>query len=107
MERFYVPESGRVLLGGVSVSDLTLDDLRSHFGYVQQKAEIFSGTIREIVTYGLHREVTDQEIWDAAEKTGVAELIRSRAEGLDTPVTAGGASLSGGQRQKLVLTREF
>lgn len=107
MERFYVPESGRVLLGGVSVSDLTLDDLRSHFGYVQQKAEIFSGTIREIVTYGLHREVTDQEIWDAAEKIGVAELIRSRAEGLDTPVTAGGASLSGGQRQKLVLTREF
>ena len=76
-------------------------------GYVQQGADIFSGTAREALTYGLHRKVGDEEIWEAAEKTGFADVLRKWDAGLDTPVAPGGTSMSGGQRQKLVLTREF
>lgn len=94
-------------LGGVPVCEMTLDELRGYMGYVQQGADIFSGTAREALTYGLHREVSDDEIWKAAEKSGFAEILRKWESGLDTLVAPGGTSMSGGQRQKLVLTREF
>ncbi|MGF0034547.1 ABC transporter ATP-binding protein [Bariatricus sp. SGI.154] len=107
LEHFYEPSEGKVTLGGVPVSEMTLDELRGYMGYVQQGADIFSGTAREALTYGLHREVSDDEIWKAAEKSGFAEILRKWESGLDTPVAPGGTSMSGGQRQKLVLTREF
>ncbi len=107
IEHFYEPESGRVTLGGVPVSEISLEKLRSYMGYVQQGADIFSGTAREALTYGLHREISDEEIWEAAEKSGFADILKNWDMSLDTPIAAGGTSLSGGQRQKLVLTREF
>lgn len=107
LEHFYEPSEGKVTLGGVPVCEMTLDELRGYMGYVQQGADIFSGTAREALTYGLHREVSDDEIWKAAEKSGFAEILRKWESGLDTLVAPGGTSMSGGQRQKLVLTREF
>lgn len=107
LEHFYEPSEGKVTLGGVPVCEMTLDELRGYMGYVQQRADIFSGTAREALTYGLHREVSDDEIWKAAEKSGFAEILRKWESGLDTLVAPGGTSMSGGQRQKLVLTREF
>lgn len=107
LEHFYEPNEGRVMLGDIPVDELSLDELRGHMGYVQQGADIFSGTAREALTYGLHREVSDEEIWKAAEKTGFADVLRKWDKGLDAPVAPGGTSMSGGQRQKLVLTREF
>ncbi|MEZ3486863.1 MAG: ABC transporter ATP-binding protein/permease [Lachnospiraceae bacterium] len=107
LEHFYEPCEGCVSFGGIPVSEMSLDELRGHMGYVQQGADIFSGTAREALTYGLHREVSDEEIWEAAEKTGFADVLRKWKTGLDTPVAPGGTSMSGGQRQKLVLTREF
>ncbi|MEZ3435623.1 MAG: ABC transporter ATP-binding protein/permease [Lachnospiraceae bacterium] len=107
LEHFYEPCEGCVSFGGIPVSEMSLDELRGHMGYVQQGADIFSGTAREALIYGLHREVSDEEIWEAAEKTGFADVLRKWKTGLDTPVAPGGTSMSGGQRQKLVLTREF
>ncbi len=107
LEHFYDPCEGKVMLGRVPVSEMSLDELRGHMGYVQQGADIFSGTAREALTYGLHRKVSDEEIWKAAEKTGFAEVLRKWDDGLDALVAPGGTSMSGGQRQKLVLTREF
>lgn len=107
LENFYQPDSGEVTLGNVPVSEIPLEKLRGYMGYVQQGADIFSGTAREALTYGLHRQVSDEEIWKAAEKSGFAEVLRKWEKGLDTPVAPGGTSMSGGQRQKLVLTREF
>ena len=107
LEHFYEPQEGTVSLGGVPVADIPLQALRGRMGYVQQGADIFSGTVREALTYGLHREVPDEEIWEAARKTGFAEILEKWDAGLDTPVAPGGTSMSGGQRQKLVLTREF
>ena len=107
LEHFYEPCEGEITFGKVPVSEMSLDVLRGSMGYVQQGADIFSGTVREALTYGLHRKVEDEEIWEAAEKTGFAEVLRKWEDGLNAPVAPGGTSMSGGQRQKLVLTREF
>ena len=107
LEHFYEPCEGEITFGKVPVSEMSLDVLRGSMGYVQQGADIFSGTARESLTYGLHRKVEDEEIWEAAEKTGFAEVLRKWEDGLNAPVAPGGTSMSGGQRQKLVLTREF
>lgn len=107
IEHFYDPDEGQVTLGGIPVSEIPIDELRGYMGYVQQGADIFSGTAREAVTYGIHREISDEEIWEASEKSGFADILRKWEKGLDTPIAPGGTSMSGGQRQKLVLTREF
>ena len=67
---------------------------------------MFSGTVRDVVTYGIDRAVSDEEILAAAEETGFNEYLKISPEGLDTEVASGGESMSGGQRQRLVLTRE-
>lgn len=107
LERFYEPDEGTVTVGNVPVSQIPLKTLRGYMGYVQQGADIFSGTAREALTYGLHREISDEMIWKAAKRSGFAELLRKWDKGLDTPIASGGTSMSGGQRQKLVLAREF
>lgn len=107
LEHFYNPKSGTVKLGDVSVSDIPIEKLREKLGYVQQGAYIFSGTAREVLTYGIRREISDDEIWEAAKQAGLENLLKSWVAGLDTIVSSGGTSMSGGQRQRFVLTREF
>lgn len=107
LERFYSCKDGSVRIGGQDVNQMSLDKLRGRFGYVQQGADIFSGTLRAALTYGLHRDVTDEEIWTAARRSGFDQVIHKLDGELDARVSAGGTSLSGGQRQRLVLTREF
>ena len=107
LERFYTPDGGCVKLGGIPVSQIHTDTLRNRFGYVQQGADIFSGTLREALTYGIREAVTDDQILEAAKRTGFDRTVSLFAEGLDATVAPGGTSLSGGQRQKLVMTREF
>lgn len=106
LERFYLPEEGTITIGDTDLRDIALAQLRKNFAYVQQGAEVFSGTLREALTYGIDREITDQEIMDAAEKTGFREYLSRCGDCMDTPVASGGASMSGGQSQRLVLTRE-
>lgn len=106
LERFYLPNEGQIFVGGTDISDIPLGDYRRRLAYVQQGAGIFSGTLRDALTYGIDRTVTDDEILSAAERTGFAEYLDLCPEGLMTEVAAGGDSMSGGQRQRLVLTRE-
>ncbi len=107
IERFYEASAGRVTMGGVDIKRLSLKELREQFGYVQQGAEIFSGTLREALSYGIRRPLSDEEILKAASQSGFSEIMKRWDSGLDTVVSAGGTSMSGGQRQRLVLTREF
>lgn len=107
IEHFYEPKAGNVKIGDVSVSDVSIPVLRDKLGYVQQGAYVFSGTAREVLTYGIKRDITDEEIWQAAEKAGLNTLLEKWPAGLDTMVSPGGVSMSGGQRQRFVLTREF
>lgn len=107
LERFYETQDGRILVGDRETGGESLSDLRGRFSYVQQDAGVFGGTVREILTYGIRRAVSDQEMTEAAENAGAWEFIRKLPGGLDGEVAADGASLSGGQRQRLVLAREF
>lgn len=107
LERFYVPDEGKVYVGGTDINGLELSSFRRGIAYVQQGTEIFSGTLREALTYGIDREVSEKEIFDAAEKTGFDEYLKLCTDGLETEVAAGGQSMSGGQSQRLVLTREL
>lgn len=107
LERFYETDEGCVLLGRGDARKESLADLRGRFSYVQQDAGVFSGTVREILTYGIRRSISDRELIKAAQNAGAWEFIQKLPGGLDASVAADGASLSGGQRQRLVLAREF
>ncbi len=107
LERFYETDRGRIALNGEDIGKLSLKELRGKFSYVQQDAGVFSGTVREVLTYGIDREVKDDELIEATKNTGAWEFIQALPDALDTEIAADGQSLSGGQRQRLVLAREF
>ncbi|MBR1815039.1 MAG: ABC transporter ATP-binding protein [Lachnospiraceae bacterium] len=107
LERFYEATDGRILLGGTDIKELPLSELRGKFSYVQQEAGVFSGTIREILTYGIRRELDDATIMQAAKSAGAWDFIEKLPGALNAAISADGQSLSGGQRQRLVLAREF
>lgn len=70
-ERFYSPDEGRILIGDTDINSISLSEFRKNLAYVQQGAEIFSGTLRDAPTYGIEKEVSDEEIYEAAEKNRV------------------------------------
>lgn len=107
LERFYVTGEGSVTLDGQDVKALSLGQLRSRYSYVQQDAGVFGGTVRQALTYGIKRSVTDEELMAAAKNAGAWDFVEKLPGGLDATIAADGASLSGGQRQRLVLAREF
>ena len=104
LPRFYDPWSGRVLLDGIDVRDLTLSSLRAQIAMVLQESLIFRTTVRENIAYG-RPDATEEEIELAAEVSGVAAIARSLEDGLDTVVSERGSSLSGGQRQCIGIAR--
>lgn len=107
IERLYTPAEGTITLAGKDIAQYDVRSYRGHFAYVQQDAGVFGGTLRSAATYGLHREVDDRELSSAAERTGILPLVQSSPQGFDTPLAISGSSVSGGQRQRLVLTREL
>lgn len=104
LEQLYLPDEGQIRIGDTDIRTLTLGDYRRHIAYVQQGADMFSGSLRELLTYGMDRAVTDGEIRAAAEKTGFSEYLSLCADGLETQASP--SAMSGGQAQRLVLTRE-
>lgn len=107
LERLYMPDSGTVTVGDVNINDVSLSEYRKNISYVQQGARVFSGTLREALTYGIEREVTDDEIFAASQTTGFSEYIGICDNCLNEEISADGTSMSGGQSQRLVLTREL
>lgn len=85
---------------------MTLESLRSHIGIVQQDVFLFDGTIRENIAYG-RLGASDEEIWEAAGRAQLEELIKSQPAGLDTMIGERGVKLSGGQKQRLSIARMF
>lgn len=105
LERFYKPDSGRILVGDKSISDYTLKDWRMSLGYVSQDIQLFSGTVLENILYGIEREVRETEIIEAAKKSCAFDFITALENGFDTQVGEGGSKLSGGQKQRIALCR--
>ena len=104
--RFYDVTSGRILIDGQDIRDVTLKSLRSAVGMVQQDVYLFSGTVRENIAYG-KEDATIGEIRRAAELAGADEFINALSDGYDTYVGERGVKLSGGQKQRISIARVF
>nr|UDM84267.1 transporter [Paracoccus alcaliphilus] len=107
LERFYEPDSGRILHAERPISEYSLRAWRSRIGYVAQNAPVMPGTVRDNLCYGLDRLPDDGEILLAAAKAGAREFISQMPQGLDTVLIEQGNNLSGGQRQRIAIARMF
>lgn len=105
LERMYEPDSGRILFGECDAAEINLKSWRGAFALVSQDRPLLSGTIRDNITYGCTRAVTDEELESAAKLSGIWELVCSLPKGFDTEVEANGANFSGGQRQCMAIAR--
>ncbi len=103
-ERFHDVTSGRITVDGVDVRDVSQHALRAQLGYVPQAAFLFSGTIASNVGYGVD-DADEDRIRAAADVAQASDFIAERPEGLATPISQGGTNVSGGQRQRLAITR--
>jgi ATP-binding cassette, subfamily B, bacterial len=104
MARFYDPTSGRVLVDGHDLREVSAASLRSQMGVVPQEAFLFSGTIGENIAFG-RRGATPEEVEAAARAVGAHEFIAALENGYDTPTGERGAQLSAGQRQLVAFAR--
>ncbi|MDY6867309.1 MAG: ABC transporter ATP-binding protein [Chloroflexota bacterium] len=105
LPRFYDANEGLITLDGVDLTKYSRKYLRSQIGIVEQEPFLFSRSIRENITYGVHREVTEQEIIQAAEFAAIHEVILEFPKGYDTLVGERGVTLSGGQKQRVAIAR--
>lgn len=104
MLRFHDVTQGRILFNGVDIKELPQEVLRERIGYVQQKAWLFSGTIRENLCYG-RQNATDEELWQALRTAQAEDFVKKLPNGLDSFVAQGGNNFSGGQKQRLSIAR--
>lgn len=102
--RFYDVTAGSVLVDGVDVRSMSLADLRQRIGVVSQKAVLFSGTVRENLSYG-RPDASEEELEQALSISQSKDFVSALEEGLDAPVAQGGTNLSGGQKQRLSIAR--
>ena len=105
LPRFYDYSSGSILLDGRELRDYSRGWLRERIGIIEQEPFLFSRSIRENITIGVSREVTDEEVFAAARAAAVHEVILTFPNGYDTVVGERGVTLSGGQKQRLALAR--
>ena len=104
LPRFYEYQ-GSIRIDGVELRDYTRRDLREQIGFVLQEPFLFSRTIKENIMYGVHREVTDEDVYRAAQAAAVHDVILGFPEGYETIVGEKGVTLSGGQKQRVTLAR--
>lgn len=104
LPRFYDTSSGRVLVDGHDVHDLTLHSLRRNIGLVLQDVFLFNATLRENIAFGVEN-ATDEAIIAAARVARVDDFVQNLADGYDTWVGERGVTLSGGQKQRVAIAR--
>lgn len=106
LERFYDPHSGELLLDGQDVKNLNIQWLRAQMGIVSQEPILFDCSISENIAYGDNsREVSFEEIQDAAKEANIHNFIESLPNGYNTSVGDKGTQLSGGQKQRIAIAR--
>lgn len=104
LPRFYDPQEGCIMIGGVDVRELDIRDLRSFMGNVSQEAILFNDTIRANIAFGVEH-ASDEEIERAARIANAHDFIMETPQGYDTNIGDRGSKLSGGQRQRLSIAR--
>ncbi|MCR4677397.1 MAG: ABC transporter ATP-binding protein/permease [Lachnospiraceae bacterium] len=104
MARFWDVKSGKVLLGGVNVKDYSFDSLMKNFSFVFQRVYLFEDTIANNIRFGTP-EAPMEKVIEAAKKARCHDFIMSLPDGYDTIIGEGGASLSGGEKQRISIAR--
>ncbi|MGW7102321.1 ABC transporter ATP-binding protein [Streptomyces sp. NPDC054838] len=105
--RFYEVTGGRIALDGVDVAKMTREELRTGIGMVLQDTWLFGGTIAENIAYGASREVTREEIEEAARAAHADRFVRTLPDGYDTVLDDEGAGVSAGEKQLITIARAF
>ena len=102
--RFYDVQSGKVLIDGQDIRDVTLDSLRQSIGVVPQDTPLFNNTIEHNIRYG-RIDATSKEVRDAARRARIADTIERLPKGWETMVGERGMMISGGEKQRLAVAR--
>lgn len=105
IQGIYPPDSGRIWLGKHAVDELKLDQLRRRFGYILQHNPLFSGSVRDNITYGVRETAGDEAVFQAAKLADADSFIQELPQGYESGVGMGGMLLSGGQRQRVAIAR--
>jgi ATP-binding cassette, subfamily B, bacterial len=105
LTRFYDYSDGQITLDGLPLDQYPRRYLRANIGVVQQEPFLFSTSIRENITYGIHHDVSDEDVYAAARAAAVHDVIMGFPEGYATKVGERGVTLSGGQKQRIALAR--
>lgn len=103
---FLKPQSGRVLIDGNDLETTDLRSYRKHIAVVPQTPILFTGTLRENITYG-SEDIDEGFLKKVIAASNLEELVAELPDGLDTKITEHGANLSGGQRQRVSIARAF
>ena len=103
--RFYDVSKGEIKLGGVDIRGLKQSELHDLIGYVPQKANLFSGNIRENINYSSSKNLSDEEIIEALKIAQAWDFVQKLPEDLNEKVSQGGKNFSGGQKQRLSIAR--
>ncbi|CAM5392562.1 multidrug ABC transporter ATP-binding protein [Streptomyces xanthochromogenes] len=105
--RFYDVTGGRITLDGVDAARMTREELRSSIGMVLQDTWLFGGSIADNIAYGAAKEVTREEIEEAARAAHADRFIRTLPEGYDTVIDDEGTGVSAGEKQLITIARAF
>ena len=101
--RYYIPDSGEVLVNGVDINSFTLESVREAIGFVSQDPFLFYGSIKDNVVY--NQTASDEELAVALNLAGASEFVSKMEDGMATMVGDRGAKLSGGQKARVSLAR--
>ena len=102
--RFYDVTDGEILVDGVDVREYKIDTLNEIISYVSQKAVIFTGTVKENVSFG-GKEISEGRVKEAIKVAQAEDFVKKMEEGLDAHIARGGTNVSGGQKQRLSIAR--
>ncbi|MEV2249505.1 ABC transporter ATP-binding protein [Streptomyces sp. NPDC050147] len=105
--RFYEVTGGRITLDGVDIAKMSRDELRSGIGMVLQDTWLFGGTIAENIAYGAAKDVTREEIEEAARAAHADRFCRTLPDGYDTVIDDEGTGVSAGEKQLITIARAF
>lgn len=101
---FDKPQEGKILIDGINMDNLDLNEYRHQIAVVPQNTILFAGTIRDNITYGVEG-ISDETLWSVLRDVGLDELVDSLPYKLDTQLGEHGGKLSGGQRQRISIAR--
>ena len=105
--RFYDVTDGEILIDGVNVKDYKLNTLHNIIGYISQKAFMFTGSVKENITFGTNgkKRITESEIMEALDVAQASDFVKKMDKGLNSHIARGGTNISGGQKQRLSIAR--